>query len=194
MQILIEYFFNHYYQWKTGIEGWIVFKQENKNVTMSGIEPSGNEWDLPITRRTLCNMSYLCTITWQAHSHILHVGYTADLRDELESFPKQWKTPQNWATHSRIVCACQFYGVFHCLRNVSYLSNLLYSHMHNAGMFLSGNCNKIAQVAEHPSSNGKVSGSISGWVTFLFCWFKNYSALYSIFLWYQFTFLCVYPY
>ena len=55
------------------------------------------------------------------------------------------------------------------------------ANMFNVGMCLSGNYNKIAQMVEHLSSNGKVSGSIPGSVTFSHYLFQNYSAFYYSF-------------
>ena len=49
---------------------------------------------------------------------------------------------------------------------------------YNTGMSLLNNHTEITQMAECPSRNGKVSGSINSSVAFSHYWFKNYSAFY----------------
>ena len=58
-------------------------------------------WDLLITKKTLCHLSYLGTITWPTISHIVRVGlsshsaYSRLERWEREKFLKAWTTKIN---------------------------------------------------------------------------------------------------
>ena len=55
----------------------------------------------------------------------------------------------------------------------------LMAKTHNAGMCLSDNRSEIAQMAERPTSSGKISASIPGLVKISLCRFKNYLVFYS---------------
>ena len=80
--ISIEYFFNHNYHRKTGVKGWVIFRQ-----TMQKCYRDRNEiWDFFLIKITFSNLSYLGTITWKAipalHALSFHpVLHTVDSKD-----------------------------------------------------------------------------------------------------------------
>ena len=92
------------FHWKTGIEGWIIFKP-----TIRKCDRARNwTWDLSIARGMLWHLSYLVTITWQVLFRIILVDFSticilSDLKDEREKFPLNqgklykinWKFRQN---------------------------------------------------------------------------------------------------
>ena len=113
-----------------------------KSIYENVIQARNRIWELPISRGTFCQVSYLGMITWSRPRFFDNCDWRiAAFEFFLVVFPWFSFCPISW---------------------ISYMLNGMINQRFMQNVSISGCCSEVAKLAEHPFRNEKVSCSIPG--------------------------------